>query len=828
MNRENIKEIIGNFSQASKDKDLSKLVVNELKRGSEVIGDKLATPVSNITFTPENDTLTAMAFIAGNLLSKLWQIEKDSSHESIETEMLKHEKISDLLELFKEPLTMRQEVFIKNALERLSKAINKDSKIKNISLCEALVPTEANNTSNENLSRTDNKCKGKILEKNKTTNAKKENSTIQAITKINSVLNLINKYENIQKHLHLLRSSILSSSDRDQNSKENVDMNLSDNENKSLNVFGNLLEKITKLILPKKSKKAKSLTTQIRHLNLFGNSKDIQDELKNIIGIDGDNVTLTTKDKLVIDYLNIFKTNPSCAMKETLQNKANSFPNISGNVLDNITKLLKIKSLNDLAELMPNTSKQSFEHQSLLHAKEKSHTTEPIYIKSNKTEEDLLLKNAKDKLRNHLNAILDDLVELQNYNGFPNKANNKSIANILPCIYSLFNSDNNSNEISPSKESSFKKVIDMFDSLKTSLKYGQVSRRSDFDQEETPQSSKVWERIIKNLNSRSARRSHVDGVPKSFQKLREMFDSVDISSNSYKDYLSLSRVPAASHLILLKVVQASVNQITSTLEKINLYMGSAVDLSKGEEFEIQRFLDNAAYSIDLNNKILEKLKTFKTKMDFEDSNNLKLDKFSVNKEFMQMPESDILQNPLQKIQAEKILSTVSGNVDELLHKIRSQNFGHSDSKNEMKPLSNYNKNMKNLEVVNHPESFKLTRDQVLNQLIKNRLQLYLQMKEVKIPNLNQDENYNLARRIMVRLENGNYSLAKELFKAFVANSESENLYRTLNNFEVSSLRNTEVMNTPVPDIIQRSRVKLEDYQEDNLLKQLVNLQTMNG
>ncbi|XP_013137827.1 PREDICTED: uncharacterized protein LOC106102790 [Papilio polytes] len=210
----NIGEVIGNHSQQNKDKDLSQLVVNELKKGSEVIGNKEIAPVSNITFTPENDTLTAMAFIAGDLLSKLWKIEKESSVESMETEVLKHEKLADLLELFKEPLTMRQELFIKNALERLSKALDKDRKLKNVSLCETLASAES------------------------------------------------------------------------------------------------ILEKITKLLLPKKSKRAKKITTKVRHMNLFGNSDDIKKELKQIMGINSDNLNLTSKDKLVIDYLNIFKMNP--------------------------------------------------------------------------------------------------------------------------------------------------------------------------------------------------------------------------------------------------------------------------------------------------------------------------------------------------------------------------------------------------------------------------------------------------------------------------------------------------------------------------------------
>ncbi|XP_045540292.1 uncharacterized protein LOC106716418 [Papilio machaon] len=191
LNPSKIGEVIGNHSQQTKDKDLSQIVVNELKKGSEIIGNKDMTPVSNITFTPENDTLTAMAFIAGDLLSKLWKIEKESSVESMETEVLKHEKLADLLELFKEPLTMRQELFIKNALERLSKALDKDRKLKNVSLCETLASSESilgnsSNGNHEDVIEMHTNCKNSNDSKHQHANNPSVNGTVEAISKIQS------------------------------------------------------------------------------------------------------------------------------------------------------------------------------------------------------------------------------------------------------------------------------------------------------------------------------------------------------------------------------------------------------------------------------------------------------------------------------------------------------------------------------------------------------------------------------------------------------------------------------------------------------------------
>ncbi|KAI5635278.1 hypothetical protein NE865_11970 [Phthorimaea operculella] len=96
--------IKNNQTQKQKDKDLSKIVVNELKVGSEYIGDKNAPVRSNITFTPDNDTLTAMAFIAGNLLNKLWDMEKETSDEALELEAIKMKNFKIYLNFLKNHL----------------------------------------------------------------------------------------------------------------------------------------------------------------------------------------------------------------------------------------------------------------------------------------------------------------------------------------------------------------------------------------------------------------------------------------------------------------------------------------------------------------------------------------------------------------------------------------------------------------------------------------------------------------------------------------------------------------------------------------------------
>lgn len=771
----NIDEVIGNHSQQTKDKDLSQLVVNELKKGSEVIGNKEIAPVSNITFTPENDTLTAMAFIAGDLLSKLWKIEKESSVESMETEVLKHEKLADLLELFKEPLTMRQELFIKNALERLSKALDKDRKLKNVSLCETLASAESilgnsSNRNQEDVIEMHTNCKNSNDSRNEHVN-NTEYSPVEAISKIKNVLNLVRKFENVEYKLNKLRNGM-----HLQNDNNTQDLILSKDESKSLNVFGNILEKITKLLLPKKSKRAKKITTKVRHMNLFGNSDDIKKELNQIMGINSDNLNLTSKDKLVIDYLNIFKMNPSCAFKEISQKDTSNLPSIKGETYDNISKLLNVKSMDDIVELISPSSNENTRKQE----KETKNTTTEANFKINTDKnEDEKFNLTKQKLKTHMSAIFNDLKELQNQSGMFLKEN-KDIVNILPCLYNLFNSAK-SEAKDITKMPNLNNITLLFESLKNNLVGGSVSRRKEYST--LPGSTKVWERVIKNLNKQSKKSRRIyNSELKSFDEIKQIIENVDMSSNSYKEYVSLANVPISSHLILLKVIQASALQIVNALEIIKSFIKSYIELPADEEFVIKKFVDSAELSTNLNKRISDKLKTYKKKHR-EDLSNFRVE--NIYKQAMHNPDDNVLESPTHgRFGEQKFVQYNTGKVLSNNKFIDTMKSSHSvENKFSSKSQSNY-KSMIIQDVDNDSNVFKLTRNQIISQLIKNRVELFIRIKEAKGIKSNLDINYNLAKRIKTQLDSGNYNLAKQLFSVFITNTATvANEFIPKNNFK---------------------------------------------
>ncbi|XP_046973696.1 uncharacterized protein LOC124540271 [Vanessa cardui] len=235
-------KIIGNFSQSTKNKDLSKLVVTELKHGTEIIGDKNVPPMSNITFTPENDTLTAMTYIAGNLLTKLWDIEKESTDASIEVESMKHKKINDLLELFKEPLSIRQESFLKNALKKLSDTLNKNKNVKNVSLCETITETDISDDENSNKkgfhkinTTTCGKAKVEKMQKEK---VKQKETATDVISKLNNVISLMKKFEKVQNSIKDLKQHTLNVQPGETDIESGImSTEMKNDENSSLNLF---------------------------------------------------------------------------------------------------------------------------------------------------------------------------------------------------------------------------------------------------------------------------------------------------------------------------------------------------------------------------------------------------------------------------------------------------------------------------------------------------------------------------------------------------------------------------------------------------------------
>ncbi|CAG9793134.1 unnamed protein product [Diatraea saccharalis] len=724
LEREKINGLIGNHSLKQRDKELSKLIVNELKEGSELIGDKNAPVMSNVTFTPENDTLTAMAFIAGNLLNQLWDIEKDSNEESKDIENLKHEKIADLLELFKEPLNIRQETFLKSALEHLSAAIDKEKVLKDVTLCEKINEAKQLIEDKDDSNLRNNKTKKSHQEKNQEVKKIKDtenDATYQAITKVGDVLHLIEKFQEVHKTLNdLVRSEkhdsqLISEVPR---RKAESKVELSSDETVSLNVFGNILEKITKLLMP--HKKTKKIVKAVKSHNLFTKSSDVTQTLKEKYGIDIGNSTLTAKDKIILDYLNTVKQKPNCIFQNP-HDVTKSFSNVEGDILFNLSEFFKIKSFVDLLNLLEIEKKTVRINYDAAKPEVTTVLTKVPEVTST-TPHSTRFAKTKERLKDHIKSIIDDLRELQLVKGFP--TNNITIADALPCIYNILNADNET-QVKYTKNdylSPVEKVSVIFSSLKKDLLAVPTRRANNIVTQTRPKSAIVWERIVKNYDGKhkkNTRRVIDNKKPKSFNDLMKMIKPLEQISNSYKSRILIKGAEPSKQQVLLKTLNEEVRKYIEVLENIQYALPSLKTLSVGKQNELKEFVYNAGLHINLNNRVVKSL-----------------NKFGVNKnikgdvEIINPRKEKVLKNNLEKKQPARAFST-------------------PESK----------------------KSLKLTRDEIINQLIKNRMHVYIRAKESKGIDLNNDVNYAIAKKILNYLEIGNYNLARELYKFIISQKE---------------------------------------------------------
>ncbi|KAL0861226.1 hypothetical protein ABMA27_008793 [Loxostege sticticalis] len=781
-----IHAIIGNHTQKQKDKELSKLIVNELKPGQEIIGDKSAKIMSNITFTPENDTLTAMAFIAGNLLNKLWNMEKDSGEDSFETDVLKHEKIADLIDLFKEPLNLRQENFLKSALEHLSDAIDKNKDVKNVSLCEKIEETKnllksANSSSEE--TKTEKRKKHKDCDKARKSgdkNGKSVEVAADAITKVNNVLGLLNKFQNLQKNLNDLKrksSESIENIKRKSNELEvSNKLNLTQDESSSLNVFGNILDKITKLLLP--PKKSKKMAKNIRNQNVLNNSKDIAKKLKRLYNIDVDSSDLTPKDKLVFDYLSTIKRNPDCIFKKHRESDESSMTKTEGDILLNLSEFFKVKSFVDLVNLLDVKTKSIVRTVDVTTTKEPKFTTEMATTTiSTTTEVSKKLTETKEKLKAHLKTIIDDLIEIQNAKGNP--ANNVSLVDVLPCIYNILNADKNTEDKSQNIKATtvppVNKVAAIFNSLKQELLSTQT-RRSNVITGNRPKSAIVWERMIKHFDSKkklNTRRSMEIKEPKSFEELKKLLDETESGSKTYKNTALINGVPPSDRLVLLKTLYEDVKKYIDVLDDIGNSISNVESWSTDQKTDLKNFVDNAATDLNLDSRIAKNINSLKVK-------------------------SNLL--------PEKVAKTVK------------------------KPLVDQvqRRSMKLLDVSPSYErkNIKLSRDSIINQLIKNRMELFIKLKESKNVDLDSDINYSIAKKILLYLDMGNYNLARELYKIIV--TQKQKTVTTDQRLGSPPVKKSSII-TKEP-LVQfeepGSQSQLQWMNQDIWLKQLSNLKSM--
>ncbi|CAH0717553.1 unnamed protein product, partial [Brenthis ino] len=763
--KDKLNKFTGNYTQNIKDSDLSKLVVNELKRGTEIIGNANVKPMSNITFTLENDTLTAMAFIAGNLLNKLWDIEQDTSNGFIETEVLKHEKINDLLELFKEPLNIRQETFLKNALDKLSNTLNKNKNVKNISLCEtiAIEMSSGENLNNNNQVNKINNSLCTQKEQHTTNEIKEMNVSTEVLQKLNNVLSLIKKFERVQKSLNALKhQAVMKESDSGDA--------LTIDENSSLHLFGNLLEKITKLLIPNNS--SKKIRSKIKNLNQFSGKDSQMKVVGEHFNVDLSKYNLTIKDKLILDYLNHIENNPHCLLNKNIP-KLRTQPknNVGGNINYNLSEFLKIKSFMDLLNLTKNDERSGTPIDADTEAPSLDTTTKAAFLNNSLHR----LNNTKEKLKNHLKAIIDDLIELQNDNTYF-KQNKINITDALPCIYNILNADKLiANKTLPLKSnvSPLDRIKTLIDSMKLEFTSTSPTRRSGLAEERT-QSAKVWERVVKNINSfqKKTRRTLAYEKPKTYQELKDMIENIESTGNSYKNFALLSVIPPHKRLMLLKTLEADTKQQALVLENIRKSTNNLNNLPLDKLNELQEFIDNAQNNINLSIKVLQNVVKSKQNVNNEPVNILNRNK----NEQLKVPE--LLKNTK---------SMVNNNV-------------------------------------------KLTRDQILIQLIENRIKLYINSKESKYEDMSNDINYNIGKRVLTLIRNGNIDVAKELFKIFIANQREES-----NKMEdKASIKGGKLLQMPLNEPLRAFENTMESQDSrskmspDQLFKQLLKVKNMNS
>ncbi|VVD01293.1 unnamed protein product [Leptidea sinapis] len=714
-------DVVKNHSESSKDEELSKLIVNELKKGTEIIGDKKITPMSNITFTSENDTITAMAFIAGNLLNRLWTMEKDSTDASFETDSLKHEKINDLLSLFKEPLSIRQENFLKNALEKLSVTLSENKNRNNVSICETYQvnsgdmkhdPKSSNGTTDfETIYKNCNISKGK---ESNTENKMSDNIPSEIHLRLNNVLNLINKYESIGQTISSLK---------EQTNITNKEF--SEDEKNSVNLFAKVLEKITKLLVPRK--RSKKILKNMRNLNQFASNLSLPNnkKLNSLIGLA--KLSVTEKDKIIQDYITHIQSNPNCLLSRIAKDFEFQ-PDVQGDTMDKLSEFLKISSSKDLRKFVEQENKESDSsenYESTLSTFSSTQlTTESTTIVSqlkdiNNADNIEKFKSAKEKLKAHLKNIIDDILELQNEG--KSQQNRANLHDLLPCLSNMLNKDNNTQV--KNRSTPLENIKKLIDTMKLEFR-SSGTRRSNSPIMRTA-SSRVWERVIKNINDLrripTRRLGAIEPSIKSFEDLRLILKNVEASSNSYKNFALLSNVPPHKRLMLLKTLEADVKQHRYILEAIKSSFNAIEQFSAENRKEVEEFIENTRTNTDISNRVLLSLR-----------NNADL--------MIMKSDAELLKKPYYPKRSERLSSGLLPDAAR---------------------YSTHN---------THSENIKVKKEQVVNQLMINRIQLYLKLKEDEGTDLASDINYKMGKRAVFLLRNGNSSLGKQLYELLIPNN----------------------------------------------------------
>ncbi|CAB3229282.1 unnamed protein product [Arctia plantaginis] len=792
LSHEKLNMILGNHSQQIKDKELSKLVVNELKPGSEIVGDNNAPVTSNITFTLENDTLTAMAYIAGNLLNKLWTMEKDSTGSTLETEDMKHEKISDLLDLFKEPLNLKQEKFLKNVLERLSSAIDTDKDVKNVTICQTIEEATKlihnyDNANDKEMQKVNVQETKPCKKTNKEVNNKIDQyATAKAVSKINTVLQLLKTFENIHSNLSNIKNASESINFTDPISKKLIlDAVLTKPETNSLNIYGNLLDKIVKVLLPKQD--SGKITNVLRQKSMLNDDENFKNNYMKMFKIDISNMTVTAKDKIILDYLTHINSKPDCILNKVNQNSnMKALPTIEGNILLNLSEFFKIKSMTELINLVEPvkaTTKINEPTSTMTTAQPLDPTTvtvEKNNTKVYKPDSSIQFASTKEKLKAHLRTIIEDLIELQDAKGIHTRGNIR-IADALPCIYNIMNAGQDILNKNNDDKTKADNIVDMFNELRIDMRRMQT-RRSDSIMKVRPKSAVVLERVIKNLSqkpkSKTRRLLNVKDI-KPFEKVKHVIYKLTNISSGYKNEALYKEVPAVERLVLLKTLHEETKNYVTALEGIKQEYNNLSKITADQFSELDTFISSSASNISLDQKVVAKVE-----------------------KLSQRKHSGYVMNPNYHVQR-----TTLPDVGKL---------NANDYKNDMT----------------------ISRQEIINHLIKKRVETYLKLKEAREFNVENNMNYNIAKRILFYLNIGNYNLAHELFKMLVMQKDGDSTPTSnsrTSNFAIPTLKPAE---NPVYQQAQHPQhpVPFEEpkilenetkyMSQDHLIKQLLNIKNM--
>ncbi|XP_048001033.1 uncharacterized protein LOC125237850 [Leguminivora glycinivorella] len=349
----------------------------------------------------------------------------------------------------------------------------------------------------------------------------------------------------------------------------------------------------------------KRMKKRIKNQNILRNTHHLEEDVKKTFHIDIDGTKLTSADKLILDYINRLQSSP-CPLSYQPEDK--SMRNKQSDILLNLSEFFKIKSYSDLMNIVdPKLQKTTTQPTPT--------TVEVIFKESRRTSENKTsmdiennnMININDKLKLHLKAIVNDLIELQNEKGKDTRDFN--IADALPCIYNILNQEKDQvKEIKLNTQSALlSKIKNVLEAVKKDIRETPLSRRS-MNAGPRPKSAVVWERVVKSLgqNPKSTRRFIKVTKPQSFEVVKKMIDNLENKSNTYKSVALNKNIPAADMLMFLRTLSMDTMSYATIIGKL-LALNRDNKLPEKELNDLLDFADTATTNLELNTKIVRNL-----------------------------------------------------------------------------------------------------------------------------------------------------------------------------------------------------------------------------